>query len=66
MLAFLDIAPLAPGHVLVIPKEAKATKRETILTRKADTSQEEASTTRRVKKAEVRPQESMTATTAAK
>lgn len=25
VLAFLDVAPLAPGHVLVIPKEAKAT-----------------------------------------
>lgn len=24
VLAFLDIAPLAPGHTLVIPKEAKA------------------------------------------
>ena len=25
VLAFLDISPLAPGHVLVIPKEEKAT-----------------------------------------
>ena len=25
VLAFLDIAPLAPGHTLVIPQEAKAT-----------------------------------------
>ena len=25
VLAFLDISPLAPGHTLVIPKEAKAT-----------------------------------------
>lgn len=25
VLAFLDVAPLAPGHTLVIPKEAKAT-----------------------------------------
>ncbi|MEM1165264.1 MAG: HIT family protein [Planctomycetota bacterium] len=25
VLAFLDIAPVAPGHTLVIPKEAKAT-----------------------------------------
>ncbi len=24
VLAFLDVAPLAPGHLLVIPKEAKA------------------------------------------
>ena len=25
VLAFLDVAPLSPGHVLVIPKEAQAT-----------------------------------------
>lgn len=25
VLAFLDVAPLSPGHTLVIPKEAKAT-----------------------------------------
>jgi histidine triad (HIT) family protein len=28
VLAFLDIMPLAPGHVLVIPKEEKATMAE--------------------------------------
>ena len=28
ILAFLDIMPLAPGHVLVIPKEEKATMAE--------------------------------------
>lgn len=28
VLAFLDIAPLSPGHTLVIPKEAKATLHE--------------------------------------
>ena len=28
VLAFLDIAPLAPGHTLVIPKEARATMGE--------------------------------------
>jgi len=28
VLAFLDVAPLAPGHTLVIPKEAKATMAE--------------------------------------
>lgn len=28
VLAFLDVAPLAPGHTLVIPKEAKATMGE--------------------------------------
>jgi histidine triad (HIT) family protein len=28
VLAFLDIAPLAPGHTLIIPKEEKATLHE--------------------------------------
>lgn len=28
VLAFLDVSPLAPGHTLVIPKEAKATLAE--------------------------------------